>query len=109
MFACGLDAIGQLCILSQKFWFETAVHAEHVGTHQHLTVDSAAGADAYHGDFNFRGHAPGQLRGYLFKHEGEASEAFNQPGVGEQLFSLGLLFSTDAVAAEFVNALRCQS
>ena len=77
--------------------------------HQHLAVDTTAGAYAYHGDAQLRSHACGKRGWYLFEHEGETAYLLEHTCVGQKFFGFGLFFCAHGVCSEFVDGLRCKS
>ena len=88
---------------------ELLSYAQHILKHQHLSVDAAAGTDAYDRYLDFGGDARSEGCGYLFKHHREASRLFKHVGVVD--YPVGLIFfgGADCVGSELVDALRCQS
>ena len=85
------------------------VHAHHVLEYEYLAVDATAGSDADHRHTHQRRHPLRQLRRHLLKHNGEAAELVEQPGVLLKLAGLGLLLGAHAVGAELVDRLRRQA
>ncbi len=69
---------------------------------KHLTVDTAAGTDAYDGYRDLGGNARGKIGRNLFEHYGEASRLLQKVCVVQELFGLGLLLGTDVIGAELM-------
>ena len=107
------DGIGhngvEVGISAEELGREATGHAQHVSNHQNLSVASATGSDANHGNLQLAGNLSGQLGWNLLENYSEAPCVFQCVGIGDELLSLSLFLGTDGVGAEFVDGLGSQA
>ena len=71
-YGSGYDGV-EIGVTAQETGREILSYAQEVVDDKHLTVDTAAGTDAYDGYRDLGGNARGKIGRNLFEHYGEAS------------------------------------
>ena len=85
------------------------INAQHVVQHQHLTVALRARADANGWNAQGVGDARSERRGNHLEHQHRGACGFDRTRICQQMRGIAIAPRLHAIAAELMNALRCQA